>query len=242
MKSLMNTSLLVLVLACTNSALAEDAPHQTETEALSGIIRNLVHDNAQFVRSHKPAYFKPFMDSQHPRATVVTCADSRVHESAWDKSADGDLFVVRNIGNQLETAEGSIEYGVHHLHTPLLIFVGHSACGAIKAASGDYSTLSAPIRKELDTIHINKGTENMAGVEANVHNQVQSAIKKFQTEVDKGDLTVMGAVYDFRNELKKGQGQLVIINMNGESDAAKVKKQLASILPTGTPAIQKHHH
>ena len=221
-------------------AMADDHA-QAETPALQSIVKNLVNDNSQFVRSHKPAYFKPFMESQHPRATVVTCADSRVHESAWDKTADGDLFMVRNIGNQLETAEGSVEYGVHHLHTPLLIFVGHSACGAIKAASGDYSALSAPIRKELDTIHIDKGVDNMVGVETNVHNQVRSAIKKFQGEVDKGELTVMGAVYDFRNDLKKGQGQLVIIDLNGEADAQKVSQQMSALIHTGNPAPHASH-
>lgn len=219
-------------------AIAGDEAHHPETKALQGIVKTLLNDNSGFVHSHKPAYFKPFMEGQHPRATVVTCADSRVHESAWDKNADGDLFMVRNIGNQLETAEGSIEYGVHHLHTPLLIFVGHSACGAINAASGDYSTLSSSIRKELDTIHINKGIDNMAGVEVNVHNQVQSALKKFRNEVDKGELTVMGAVYDFRNELKKGQGKLVIIDINGETDARKVSQKLSAL--TGTRRMASH--
>ncbi len=240
MKKLLNALLLAGMVAATPGAMADDHA-QAETQALQGIVKNLVNDNSQFVRSHKPAYFKPFMESQHPRATVVTCADSRVHESAWDKTADGDLFMVRNIGNQLETAEGSVEYGVHHLHTPLLIFVGHSACGAIKAASGDYSALSAPIRKELDTIHIDKGVDNMVGVETNVHNQVRSAIKKFQGEVDKGELTVMGAVYDFRNDLKKGQGQLVIIDLNGEADAQKVSQQMSALIHTGNPALHASH-
>ena len=241
MNKLLNALLLAGLIMATPVAMAADEHAQNETQALQGIVKNLVNDNSQFVRSHKPAYFKPFMESQHPRATVVTCADSRVHESAWDKTADGDLFMVRNIGNQLETAEGSIEYGVHHLHTPLLIFVGHSACGAIKAASGDYSTLSGPIRKELDTIHINKGVDNMVGVEANIHNQVRSAIKKFQGEVDKGELTVMGAVYDFRNDLKKGQGQLVIIDLNGEADAQKVSQQISALMRTGNTASHAPH-
>ena len=239
---LWNALLLTGTVLVATGAMAADEHAKAEKQALQGIVKNLLNDNSQFVRSHKPAYFKPFMDGQHPRATVVTCADSRVHESAWDKTADGDLFVVRNIGNQLDTAEGSVEYGVHHLHTPLLIFVGHSACGAIKAASGDYSSLSSPIRKELDTIRVNKGVENMAGVEANVHNQVRAAIKKFQGEVDKGELTVMGAVYDFRNDLKKGQGKLVIIDVNGEADAQKVSQQLSSMMRTTTASAHASHH
>jgi carbonic anhydrase len=146
-----------------------------------------------------------------------------VHMAAMDKTPDNDLFVIRNIGNQLGTAEGSIEYGVHHLHTPLLIFVGHSACGAIKAASGDYTKESDAIKRELDSIKITKGGDWMEGVKTNVNNQVADSVKKFAEEIKEGKLTVIGAVYDFRNDLKQGQGRLVITNINGESDAAKVK-------------------
>jgi carbonic anhydrase len=62
--------------------------------------------------------------------------------------------MVRNIGNQIATAEGSVEYGVRHSHTPLLIIVGHVACGAIKAATGNYSSESDAIKHELNGIKI----------------------------------------------------------------------------------------
>lgn len=195
-----------------------------EIAQVKAIVKNLLEDNGSFVKSHNPEYFKPFVDGQKPRATVVTCSDSRVHTHALDKTPDSDLFMVRNIGNQLSTAEGSIEYGVHHLHTPLLIFVGHSVCGAVKAASGDYASLSAPIKRELDTMHVTKGGDTMENVKTNVHNQVGDAMKKFDAEVKEGKLVVMGAVYDFRNDLKQGQGKLVIININGEQDQKKLEK------------------
>jgi carbonic anhydrase len=186
------------------------------------LMRNLVQDNAQFVRSHGPAHFSHFVDGQHPRATVVTCSDSRVHTHALDATPDGDLFMVRNIGNQISSNEGSVEYGVHHLHTPVLLIVGHSACGAIKAASGDYSAESAPIRRELDTLQVPKGEAGMNSVKLNVNNQVSLAMTKFEEEVMSGKLTVVGAVYDFRNELAQGQGKLVVVNVNGETDPPKL--------------------
>ncbi|MFA5082174.1 MAG: carbonic anhydrase [Hydrogenophilaceae bacterium] len=190
--------------------------------AAKDMLRNIVQDNSAFIRTHKPTYFAPFMDGQHPRATVITCSDSRVHSHALDASPDGDLFMIRNIGNQIATAEGSVEYGVHHLHTPLLLIVGHSACGAIKAAAGDYTQESGPIRNELDTIQIPKGDPGMNSVRLNVNNQVRRAMAKWEEEVVVGKLTVVGAVYDFRNELKQGQGRLVVINVNGETDPARL--------------------
>lgn len=206
---------------------AAAAAAKSEDAELRSVINNIMQDNEAFVKAKGKGYFEPFLESQTPRATVVTCADSRVHSHAIDKAPDGDLFMVRNIGNQLSTAEGSVEYGVHHLHTPLLIFIGHAACGAIKAAQGDYSALSPTIKRELDTIRIAKGSEVMKGVQANVNNQVAAAMKKFAHEVEEGKLTVVGAVYDFRNELKQGYGRLVITNVAGEVGLEKVAKWMS---------------
>ncbi len=186
------------------------------------LMNNVVQDNRNFVRTHGPDYFKHFYDGQHPRATVVTCSDSRVHTHAFDASPDGDLFMVRNIGNQIATAEGSVEYGVHHLHTPVLLIVGHTACGAIKAAASDYSGESATIRRELDSLQVPKGEPGVNSVKLNVNHQVRHAMNKFETEVLAGKLTVVGAVYDFRNDLKLGQGKLTVINVNGETDPASI--------------------
>ena len=193
-----------------------------EKGGANAILADIRLANRNFVRTHGPDYFKPFLDGQHPRATVITGSDSRVHSHALDATPDGDLFMVRNIGNQMSTAEGSVEYGVHHLHTPLLLIVGHSACGAIKAAAGDYSQESAPIRRELDTLQIPKGDPGMNSIKLNVNYQVGAARSKFEREVIEGQLTVVGAIYDFTNEMRQGQGKLNIINVNGETDAAKI--------------------
>lgn len=188
------------------------------------MLKNIVQDNQTFVRTHRPEHFSHFQTSQHPRATVITCSDSRVHTHALDASPDGDLFMIRNIGNQISTAEGSVEYGVHHLHTPLLLIVGHVACGAIQAAASDYSRESGPIRNELDTIRIPKGESGLSSVKLNVNNQVRQAMNKFEEELLKGTLTIVGAVYDFKNEMGKGQGRLNIINVNGETDLARIAR------------------
>lgn len=194
---------------------------QTAPEARE-ILRDMVQGNRNFVRRHGPDHFKPFLNGQRPRATVVTCSDSRVHSHALDATPDGDLFMIRNIGNQIATAEGSVEYGVQHLRTPLLLIVGHVACGAIKAASGDYSKESPAIQRELDTLQVAKGDPGLNSVRQNVHDQVRAALGKFEGEVMNGRLTVMGAVYDFRNEMKQGQGKLNIVNVNGETDPARI--------------------
>lgn len=233
--------LLLAGMACAN----EESPGN-EAVQLRGIVKNLLDDNTAFARSHKADYYKPFVDGQHPRATVVTCSDSRVQTHALDKTPDGDLFMVRNIGNQISTAEGSVEYGVHHLHTPLLIIIGHVACGAIKAVQGDYSKESAPIRRELDTIRLpaknSKNDENeewLRGVAANTNNQVAFAMKKFEHEVKEGKLTVIGSIYDFQNAMHQGQGRLVVININGNTDVGSIMSGLMELTGTGMKLAKK---
>ncbi|MEQ1488159.1 MAG: carbonic anhydrase [Methylotenera sp.] len=207
----------------------------TEFDQLRGIIKNLIQDNDEFVRTHEPAYFDPFEASQHPRATVVACADARIHTQALDKTPDGDLFMIRNIGNQIATAEGSVEYGVRHLHTPLLIIVGHVACGAIKAAASNYSSESDAIKHELNSIQLPIKTDELTtddwlrGVIANVNNQVNYALIKFADEVKEQILTVVGAVYDFQNVLGQGQGRLVIVNINGNIDTMHIAARLLEL-------------
>jgi len=163
---------------------------------------------------------------------VVTCSDSRVHTNMLDKTPEGDLFMIRNIGNQLATAKGSVQYGVNHLGSSLLLFIGHSRCGAISAAGGDYSTLEDPIKKELDTINITKGSANIDGVKANVNNQVTAAMKEWAEQMKAGQLLIVGAVYDFADDMKQGGGKLNIININGETDPAKLRNMPTSAAKT----------
>jgi carbonic anhydrase len=189
---------------------------------------DVLTDNQGYME-HGDKFFAAFADKQTPRATVVTCADSRVHTTAWDVTPENDDFVVRNIGNQFENGEGSIEYGVEHLRTPLLLIVGHTGCGAVKAAMGDTSKLSGPIQKELEHIHLPKPTPGktpeaawVEAVIANVNNQVETALKHFGKDVQGGQLTVVGAVYDFRNDLLQGAGKLAIVNVNGNSEPERM--------------------
>lgn len=222
----MKKTILLISLLLAPTTWAADDHHGAsgdQTTQIKAILKNMLEDNASFAKNHSKAYFSKFADKQTPRATVVACSDSRVHSHALDKTPDGDLFFVRNIGNQLSSTEGSIEYGVRHLNTPLLIFIGHANCGAIKAASGDYASIEPTIKKELDTIKIPKGGALVENTKLNVNNQVAAAMQKFAAEIEQKKLAVVGAVYDFANLMDKGYGQLNIININGETDIEKIK-------------------
>lgn len=216
----------LLAAACiSTSAFANEHEHGDAAVA-QAIIKEIQADDRAYIAAHNSAFFQELAKGQHPRATVVTCSDSRVHTNMMDKTPEGDLFMVRNIGNQMATAKGSVQYGVNHLASSLLIFVGHARCGAIKAASGDYSALEPDIKKELDTI--GKVAGDIEGVKTNVNNQVAAAVKEFADKVKAGELLVVGAVYDFADDMKQGAGKLNIINVNGTTDAKGIQTALTA--------------
>jgi carbonic anhydrase len=71
---------------------------------------------------------------QRPFAAILSCIDSSVPpELIFDRGL-GDLLVVRSAGEVLDNAVlGSLEYGAGELEVPLLVVLGHTACGAVKA-------------------------------------------------------------------------------------------------------------
>lgn len=200
-------------------------------ELAQRMFAEIISQNDYYVNHQGSAFFEQFKDAQHPRATVIGCSDSRFQSNAIDATAENDLFIVRNIGNQFSSNMGSVEYGVKHLHTPLLLIVGHSRCGAIKAALSNYSTEGSNIIRELDSLSLALRNTSLSGtVEAqwlnavigNVHQQTFYARKAFNEEVESGKLTIVGVVYDLGNDFNNGYGRLKIVNINGETNPEKI--------------------
>jgi carbonic anhydrase len=83
-------------------------------------------------------------NGQRPRAALFGCSDSRLSaEIIFDKGL-GDLFVVRNAGQVIsDSVVGSLEYAVAVLEVPLIVVLGHDACGAVNAAI-DSVAIDAP--------------------------------------------------------------------------------------------------
>jgi len=95
-------------------------------------------------------------NSQTPFAVVFGCSDSRLAaEIIFDRGL-GDLFVVRTAGHTIgPEVLGSIEYAVTILHTPLVVVLGHSSCGAVAAARDAVSSGQPPdghVRAIVDAV------------------------------------------------------------------------------------------
>ncbi len=71
---------------------------------------------------------------QQPFAVIVSCSDSRVSPEIIFDQGLGDLFSIRTAGNVMaDFEEGSIEYAAEHLGSKLIVVLGHTSCGAVKA-------------------------------------------------------------------------------------------------------------
>lgn len=82
-------------------------------------------------------------DGQAPHAIVLSCSDSRVPpEHIFDQGL-GEVFVVRTAGQALNNnVIASIEYALEHLGSKLIVVMGHTSCGAVKAAAGSKAGVS----------------------------------------------------------------------------------------------------
>jgi len=142
---------------------------------------------------------------QSPHAVVLTCADSRVPPEIVFDEGLGDLFVIRVAGNVAPDAEiASIEYAVEHLHTPLVVVMGHQSCGAVGAAiaggeaPGHLPTLIDAIKPAVEEARKQKGDLSDNAVRINVERvvaQLRASQPVLAHEVADGSLRIVGAVY-----------------------------------------------
>lgn len=129
--------------ALTNGASAKETyakpPKPENVLSPDEALQRLLAGNARYVegvtRRHDFRHEREALaGGQNPFAAILSCADSRIApEYAFD-SGRGDLFVCRVAGNfASDETIASLEYAVAVLNTPLLLVLGHDACGAVDA-------------------------------------------------------------------------------------------------------------
>lgn len=167
---------------------------------------NLHHQKHQYAHPHQSsARQHELVASQHPHAVILGCSDSRVPPEIVFDQGLGDLFDVRVAGNIATDAEiASIEYAVEHLHTPLVVVMGHQSCGAVGAAiqggeaAGHLPALIAAIQPAVDDARKLSGDLSTNAVRRNVERvveQLRSSQPTLAHEVAEGKLRIVGAVY-----------------------------------------------
>ena len=152
-------------------------------------------------------------EGQSPAAVVVSCSDSRVVPEFIFDMGLGDLFTVISAGNVVDKIGlGSIEYAVGHLHTPLVIVMGHEKCGAVKAAYHDHneSNITAIVKKIAPAVKkAKKGGAEAEEVEKACVNNVKAVMRKIKKspvvkeKLEKGEVKIVGLKYFLDGRIEK---------------------------------------
>jgi len=158
---------------------------------------------------------------QRPYATIVGCSDSRVPPELVFDAAFGELFIVRVAGNVISPeVMGTLQYAVVHLHTQLLVVLGHEGCGAVEAALAVKSQgvrERARIALLLDRIlpglqgidaELTPQDQLEAAVEANVRWSMHQLLDtpEGKARMAEGVVKLVGAVY----QLKTGRVRFLL--------------------------------
>ena len=182
-------------------------------------LQRLIEGNKRYVenKGKQKDYMKreELRKAQHPFATIVSCSDSRVVPEYIFDAEIGELFIIRVAGNVVDDiALASIEYGIEHLGTPLLVVLGHESCGAVTSAYNAYKNKEAleGVMKELlekikpsvlNALRENKSIED--AISFNVKNTIDEirirlpVVKELE---EQGKLKVVPAKYYFDGKVE----------------------------------------
>jgi carbonic anhydrase len=200
--------------------LSADEPKDDKPDrSPDAVLARLLEGNKRFVNGkttrvgRKPADFAEDARGQAPGAIIVACADSRVSPELIFDQGVGDLFVVRVAGNVISgsgpVVKGSIEFAVAELGARLILVLGHSKCGAVKAAiehikaedklPGAIGELVKLIRPAVAAAKGKKGDQLENVTKANVLEGVKrlEGLEPILSKAAKaGKLKVVGGIYE----------------------------------------------
>lgn len=201
-------------------AFAAPGPKATVTAARA--LEMLKEGNARFMADRPDSVTQgkqrrlEIARSQAPIAVLVSCSDSRVPPELLFGRGLGELFIIRNAGNTVDTvALGSIEYAVTQLNVPLIVVMGHERCGAVDAAvsvvekqavfPGSMGRMVEPIVPSVLQARAALGSKHTHEelLDASVRRNVQRVVKRLRESealllepLRAGKLMIVGARYD----------------------------------------------
>ena len=202
-----------LTLAATGAASA--APVLAPPHDASSALAALMAGNARFVADKAAcppltARRLELAEGQSPFAIIVSCSDSRVPVETVFDQIPGNIFGIRIAGNFMDRGGvGSIEYAVAVLKSPLILVLGHSECGAVKAAlayamdpsatqPGDIQYLVESIAPGIKGATSSLNAAIAANVRVEMH-RIAAMSSIVSGAVTAGNAKIAGGVYDLHS-------------------------------------------
>lgn len=144
---------------------------------------------------------RTYEEGQKPYAVILSCSDSRVIPESIFSANIGDLFVIRVAGNIVDdTVFASVDYAVSYLDVKVVVVLGHTGCGAIKAAiNGSADGRIANLIKCIQT-DIEGEKDSFHAAKLNVY----AGVKKVESLICDSDMDAcaIGAIYRKANKFE----------------------------------------
>jgi carbonic anhydrase len=203
---------VALLLICLAATHAEEATAPAAPPSPRDALGMLKAGNDRFVKNASmPVSLSPLTRAaltrgQQPFAMVLSCADSRVPPEYLFNVGLGEIFVVRTAGEVVDRSiMATLEYGVGHLHIPLMVVLGHESCGAVKAVVDEAAVQGPNLEYMVKAIKAGTNrtpTEQMdvrTAILANVEQVINDALagsEILRHAVQSGSLQVVGGYYE----------------------------------------------
>ena len=154
-----------------------------------------------------------------PFAVILGCSDARVPAELIFDQGLGDLFVIRVAGNIVAPSQvGSVEFAVERFGIPLVVVLGHSMCGAVRAtldalrspsndASSNLLSIVNRIKPTVEPLFHTELSEDSdklleSAIKANIFaatNHLQHGSPMLERLLQTGELTIIGAEYSLNS-------------------------------------------
>jgi carbonic anhydrase len=112
-----------------------------ETYTIPGLVKNN-REWAKEMEEKHPGFFAKLTSQQTPEMLWIGCSDSRVPANEVVGLLPGEVFVHRNVANQVMHVDFNclavMQYAVDVLRVSHIIVCGHYGCGGIKASLNRY--------------------------------------------------------------------------------------------------------
>lgn len=180
-------------------------------------------------------YFSKLSKGQAPEFLYIGCSDSRVTAEDLMGLNPGEVFIHRNVANQVIPTDNNInaviQYAVEHLKVKHIIVCGHYECGGVKAAlnPSDMGQLNSWLQtlrdvRRLHSAELEAITDDHRRfdrlVELNVLEQCMNIIKIDHVQrawYATGFPKIYGWVFDVRT------GKLVDLGLKMEQEFASIR-------------------
>ncbi|MCK5322558.1 MAG: hypothetical protein KAJ45_00385 [Desulfobulbaceae bacterium] len=209
------------------------------------IMEDMTNANVKFTAMTASHPGRSLKTPPTPYITWLADPDARIQPELIMSNPQDKVYTVRVLGNQLELAKGSVDYGVRRLRSTILLITGNTGNQALRFYLEGLVQLEPDIMKDLKHLPIKpqkpekkktkkpqktkkEKKENLKekwldSVEDNIDYQIEQALARYKDRVKSGRLIIVGGIIDLTNAYGRGYDRLIIISINGEKDDEKLR-------------------